>query len=442
MGLRYIESIKSIILLLLVLLSITFTLSIWTYTPRLDPIEQSPTVDISIGQRKNVKDIIKPYKFIIKTDEFMKGTTEQKDIDEIVDEMRTWKITQLLKDPVEMNKTQMNEFFQQQNQFTLYFQGDVPLPVYDEILEIEEVNIPQVNFDRLVVKWNPKDISFEVHFLNRATGIHYYGKVTLIDTMKSYRSLVHGSEVFMNYAEVIQEDGPYLAVSDEPIAMQRLTYFQEELSPTRFRDALFNDPKAVRRSQVDATHEEFGDDHASMIVDTDSKTLNFVHPAAEIREPTKPSELLTDVIDSINEHGGWTDNYRFSYINAYSRYVKFQLFAKGYPVFSDMNGTTEIAQYYGDNRVFRYIRPYYTLDVPLDEELELPSGMEVADALMNSEQLDFSTVEEITLGYMMRHDHDQRVYVMKPSWFYLIKGKGNWNEYIPEQDGGEQYGLE
>ena len=39
MGLKYIEPIKSIILLLLVLLSITFTFSIWTYSPRLDAIE-------------------------------------------------------------------------------------------------------------------------------------------------------------------------------------------------------------------------------------------------------------------------------------------------------------------------------------------------------------------------------------------------------------------
>ena len=77
MGLKYIEPIKSIILLLLVLLSITFTFSIWTYSPRLDAIEQSPTVDISIGERKKVQDIIKPYKFLIKYEDSLNGTTEQ-----------------------------------------------------------------------------------------------------------------------------------------------------------------------------------------------------------------------------------------------------------------------------------------------------------------------------------------------------------------------------
>ncbi|MBD7984175.1 hypothetical protein H9649_06255 [Sporosarcina sp. Sa2YVA2] len=443
MGLKYIEPIKSIVLLLLVLLSITFTMSIWTYTPRLDPIDQSQTVDISIGKRKNVEEIIKPYKFLIKTDDFLKGTTEQEDLEKIIDEMATWKITQLLKDPVEMNKKQMNSFFEQPNQFTLYFQGDVPLSIYNEILKIEEDNIPAFSFDRLVVRWNPKDLSFEVHFLNRATGTHYYGRVAATYTMQSYRSLVLGSETFLNYSEIGQVDTTYLAVPDEPIQMKKLTYFQEEISPTRFRDALFNDPNAVRRSQVDATHEEFGDDHASMIVDTDSKMLNFVHPAAETREPSTSADLLMDVIDSINEHGGWTNSYRFSHISPYYRYVKFQLFAKGYPVHSEVSEMTEIAQYYGDNRVFRYIRPYYILDGPLDEDVQLPTGVEVANALKSSDKVEFSTVEEISVGYMMKHDVDQRVYVLEPTWFYLIKGnQGKWYEYTPEQDGGDQFGLE
>lgn len=440
MGLKYIEPIKSIILLFLVLLSITFTFSIWTYSPKLAPIDPSTTVDISIGERKEVKDIIKPYKFLIKYDDILKGTTDELAINNILSDMSSWKVTQLLRDPVELNKIQMKEFFQHPNQFTLYFHGEVPIPIYDKILPIEDSNIPEISFDRLVVRWNPNEISFEAHFINRATGDHYYGKVTPEYTMKSYRTLVVDSEELTPYAEINVQEPIYLAVPDKPIPMARRTYYQDELSPNRFRDALFNDPYAVRRSQVDATHEEFGDDHAWMIVNTESKMLNFVHPAAESREPTDPSELLEDVIDSINEHGGWTDSFRYSFMKSYSRYVKFQLFIHGYPVYSEPSGETEIAQIYGDNRVFRYIRPYYTLGVSLDEDIDLPSGVDVAKDLMESEKIDFGTVEDISAGYMMKHDLEKRVFVMEPAWFYLIKG--TWIRYTPEQSGGEPFGLE
>ncbi|WP_432362715.1 YycH family regulatory protein [Sporosarcina sp. UB5] len=444
MGLKYIEPIKSIILLLLVLLSITFTFSIWTYSPRLDTIEQSPTVDISIGERKQVQDIIKPYKFIIKYDDDLKGTTDENIIDEVMRELDTWKVPQLEYIQDEMNKEQMKKFFEQPNQFTLYFQGDVPLAVFDEILPIDESNLPEFSFDRLVVRWNPKEISFEVHFIDRATGIHYRGKINAEDTMKSYRNIVVNGEDLSPYTEVNVEEPVYLTVPTEPIKMIQSTYYQEEISPTRFRDALFNDPNAVRRSQVDSKHEEFGDDHALLIVNTESKMLNFAHPAVESSEPAKPSVLLPDVIESINEHGGWTDSFRFSYINSYSRVVRFQLFIHGYPVFGEgeTTGMTEIAQYFGDKRVFKYIRPYYTLDVSLslDEEITLPSGEDIANELIESKKLDIGTVDEIIAGYMMRHDLEQRIFVIEPAWFYLMKEK--WLPYIPDPSGGEQIGLE
>ena len=439
MGLKYIEPIKSIILLLLVLLSITFTFSIWTYSPRLDAIEQSPTVDISIGERKKVQDIIKPYKFLIKYDGSLNGTTEQQQIDTIMKEMNSWKVSQLVPGEKEMNKEQMKAFFEETNQFTLYFQGEVPLPVYDKILPIEDIHLPDFSFDRLVVRWNPREIAFEVHFINRANGIHYSGKVLPEYTMKSYRNIVLEGENLPVYAEVTTQEPTYLAVPTEPVEMIQSTYYQEELSPTRFRDALFNDPSAVRRSQVDATHEEFGDDHALLVVNTNSKMLNFVHPAAESREPANPSVLLSDVIDSINEHGGWTDSFRYSYMTPKSRYVKFQLYKHGYPVMGEPESMTEIVQYYGENRVFRYIRPYYTLDVPLDDEVMLPAGTEIANLLLESE-LDFGTVEDITAGYTMRHDTEKRNFVMEPAWFYLMKGK--WHPITPDQSGGEQIGLE
>lgn len=427
---------------MLVLLSITFTYSIWTYSPRLDEIEQSPTVDISIGEQKKVQDLIKPYKFLIKYEESLNGTTDQLQIDSIMMEMNSWKVSQLVRGPNEMNKKQLKAFFEETNQFTLYFQGQVPLSVYDEILPIDDnIKLPDFSFDRLIIRWNPKEIAFEVYFINRATGIHYYGKVLSDYTMESYRNIVDEGEKLPAYTEVTVQEPTYLAVPTEPVNMNRSTHHQEELSPTRFRDALFNEPNAVRRSQVDATHEEFGDAHAMMVINTNTKMLNFVHPAAESQKPAYSSDLLIDVIDSINEHGGWTDSFRFSYMNSNSRHVKFQLFIHGYPVFEgDQKGTTEVAQIYGDNRVFRYIRPYYTIGVFLDEEITLPSGIEIANALIESEKLDIGTVEEITAGYLMKHDDDRRVFVMEPAWYYLIGG--DWIRYIPDQDEGEQIGLE
>ena len=90
-------------------------------------LNTSPTVDISIGERKKVKDLIKPYKFLIKYDDSLNGTTDREQIDSILKEMNSWKVSQLVPGTNEMNKEQMKAFFEETNQFTLYFQGEVPL---------------------------------------------------------------------------------------------------------------------------------------------------------------------------------------------------------------------------------------------------------------------------------------------------------------------------
>ncbi|WP_336824554.1 two-component system activity regulator YycH [Sporosarcina sp. USHLN248] len=442
MGLKYIEPIKSIILLLLVIMSITFTFSIWTYSPHLEPIGELPTVDISIGERLQIKDIIKPYKLTIQYEDGLKGTTDLQDIEKVTNEMSRWKISQLTLVDNEMNREKFKSFLEQPNQYTLYFHGQVPLPVYDEILTIEETDVPEKTFDYIVVTWDPKNIGFDVHFINREAGSHYEGKVVAKELLQSYQTIVTEGQEFPEYEQLQLNEPVYIALPSEGIQMKKRTFYQEEISPTRFRDALFNDPYAVRRTQVGSNIEEFGDDHALMTVHTDTKTLNFVHPAAESREMISATELLLGVFDSINEHGGWTDQFRYTYMNPYSRYVKFQLFSNGYPVYSDNSGlTTEITQTFGEGRVFHYIRPYYTLDGPFtDEDYTMPSGTAVAQMLMESDKLDFKMVEEITVGYYMTYDAERRIFIMEPSWYYLFKG--DWIRFSPESLGGDQIGLE
>ena len=75
MGLKYIETIKSIILLLLIALSIIFTFSIWTYSPNYETIEETSTIDISIGKKKTIDEIIKPYKMVFNFEDNLRGTT-------------------------------------------------------------------------------------------------------------------------------------------------------------------------------------------------------------------------------------------------------------------------------------------------------------------------------------------------------------------------------
>ena len=52
-----------------------------------------------------------------------------------------------------------------------------------------------------------------------------------------------------------------------------------------------------------------------MNVFTDKKKLEFVYPANKDNELAIPSELLEKTIYYVNEHGGWTDEFRYTYMD-------------------------------------------------------------------------------------------------------------------------------
>lgn len=448
MGLKHVETIKSIILIVLITLSIILTFLIWTYTPKYKFIEERATVDISIAEgleKKGFDSIIKPYKLLLNFEEGLKGTIDAEEIDPIIDVLKKWSISNPRLEDNKFNEEKLAAFMRQENQFVLFFQGEVPLPIYDSILNIGKSNVTEISFDRIIVEWDDDSTVVALNFISKKNNSRYQSKVKVADMENFHRKVVHKGQTYDDYVDVMPEDIPFIAVPANPIELTRNTYFQnekDEISPTRFRSALFSDPNAVRRSQVGVNREDYQDNHALMKVDTEKKQLQYVHPVAESRELAIPSELLENTIDFVNEHGGWTDDYRYSDMNFKTRYVKFQLYVRGLPV---LEGTTltEIEQVWGDEKVYQYKRPYYSLDESLPSETDtvtLPSGVEVAERLLASEGVDFSTVEEIIPAYYMEHNAELNIFMLEPYWYYLRKG--NWIRFSPDKLGGEKIGLE
>ena len=443
---RHIETIKSVVLLLLVLLSITFTFSIWSYAPKFDSIDPDQSVDgsiTSVHNKKPISDIVLPYKWVFKfnNDELF-GTTDTTVIQPVLEEMMRWKVFGLTSVNQELTPEELHSILTKGNQYSLYYSGEVPVSVYEDVLEIEDKNIPEILFNRLIVNWNPEDSLPEVHFISTVSMTHYKAKVKMEDTQRFQKSIIDKGKRLSQYKEVQVNETRTIAVSSEPITAIHSTYIEEEINPSLFKDALFNDPNAVRKNSLGTNTEEYGDDHALMNVNTKTKVLNFAYPPESL-EIAIPSELMTATIDFVNDHSGWTDDYRYSYMNPVSRYIKFQLHDNGLPVFSDVPDGAEITEKLGENRVYKYIRPYFTLNSPIKTyEVTLPPATEVARQLQASEDLDFTAIEEIKPGYLLIHDTDVGVLKFEPHWFYYVKG--NWEMYEQElnRKGGGLLGLE
>lgn len=413
-----------------------------------DTIGRQATVDISIAESQENKDvgsIIKPYKMNFSFEEGLTGTTDAEQIDYVIDLLKGWRMINPELVDQAFDETMLHTFLQKPNQIVLYYPDEVPLGVYETILNIENPNIPETSFNIVVAEWDLTSSMLAIHFISELNEHRYQSTAKIFDIQSFLREVISVGRSYPEYVNINVTNHKKISVPVEEVALLQNTYFpneRDEINPTRFRSALFSDPNAVRRSEPNKYREDFQDNHALMSVDTKRKQIRFVHPVVESREIAIPSELLEDTIDFVNEHGGWTDEYRFSKMNFSTRYVSFKLYVRGIPVL-DGNTPTEIEQVWGEEAIYQYKRPYYTLGDTLPSETEtvtLPSGVEIAEALIASPEVDFQKVDEMLPAYYITQDVDLNIFVLEPSWFYLQNGK--WVRFSSDQLGGEEIGLE
>ena len=96
MGLmKYIEPIKTFVLIILVLLSITLTFSIWSYSPNYQTIEKTVPQNVVIDKKKTISQVVKPYKLIAQHDYEFSGTVKTSDIDALYDVLKNSQLSDL-----------------------------------------------------------------------------------------------------------------------------------------------------------------------------------------------------------------------------------------------------------------------------------------------------------------------------------------------------------
>ncbi|SDN85860.1 Two-component signal transduction system YycFG, regulatory protein YycH [Psychrobacillus sp. OK028] len=442
MGLKYIEHVKSVVLFLLIILSFTLTFSIWTFSPVIQTNEAA-IVDISIAEKKKLEDIIKPYRMIISQENVLKGSFASQPIDFVLNKMKTWEIQTVELASNKVNMEQINEFIKTPNRASFFFTADVPIEILDNILTFADHNFPKAYFNRLVIDWNEDSSdNMSLYFISTSQQKIYKATAEKTDKLGFIERTIEQADAMQVYNEIVRNNKLSLYVSSSPENIISYSYSIKEINPNKFKDALFNNPSLVRSNSVSMSEQQYTDDNALMNVNFPYKSLNYVHPASENENPGNPLELIQNSLNFINEHSGWTDDYRYSRMNTANRQINYQLYFAGLPVFSK-DTLTEISQYWGIDRVYRYYRPFYTLDVPFPlktRQVQLASGQSIYDFLSTATDINMNSIDDVMIGFYLSRDDDQSLFNLEPSWYY--QESGSWIRISPELLGGAKFGLE
>lgn len=434
------ETIKTIILTLLVAGSIYLTWSVWTYKPSYHELNQDVT-NTPISAAKKIPDLIKPNKIVLHQNHTHLGTVEVTEIDRVINEMQEWHFFDIGTQKT-LTDNELRYFIQENNHMEIDFPSRVPFEVYKGILQINKKQTSNIYFDKIV-------IDFE-------KGAQKEKNIYFIDTenRKMASSSVSNNEIqaFLNRTKQKQKSvySPYefvelgnnhytfLPKSTTSISQYEYT-IKDKDELESFKKILFNDPNSIQKSESKDKIEYFSST-SLMKIDLKNNMLSFVNPAENLSYKSDPRTLLNQSINFVNEHGGWTGEYRFFNLDNNSHQVIFRLFMDGYPVFN-ANDMAEIQQIWGENdEIYEYRRPYVALETQWNySKKTLPSGKQVIKDLLANPHIQKNSIQDLEIGYTMQMDPDtSEAFSFEPKWYCLYEG--TWSPAL--EIGRGQNGME
>ncbi|PHD77572.1 transcriptional regulator [Bacillus sp. AFS043905] len=441
------ERAKSIILIILVGTSIFLTWSIWTYEPEYDPFEQSSEFIKIKSDVQIVSDVIKPVSILFHGNGQHFQTSNPAEINEMEKEFSQWRFRGIKEISVNRLQRKFDDFVHEDGSIEIEFSDDIPISLYKTVLNITDKEVPPISFDRIIIK--QKNISGNesaVYFVSYDQRKIYQGMVDSKKLRNFMDSFYQGSyDKHPEYTAETINSKRTLFVPENPVEINRLEYYIDYLDIGDLKSALFINPKYVRQEPV-SVGEEYTDGTRLMTVNKDNYLISYINPAQKRKLFGSSSDLLQKSIDFINEHAGWeNNNYRFAYMSENEQRVVFRLFVNGYPAFNE-SGMTEIEQIWGKEEIYSYDRPYFKLDSVLPSvgsAKTLPSGKEVVNQLKSKDNVDFNSVEDISIGYRLDKSLDSKLVTLvtlEPTWYYRIGDK--WFIVPFDDTGGDLSGLE
>lgn len=439
---RY-ENIKSVILIILVLVSILLTWNLWTYQPNYDMMEKSNYVkEVTVSEKQEVQKIVRPDQILFHIKGQHYGINNTGEIDKVIKEIGQWTFFDVKN--VTDKFPNIEDLSHSSGNVELMFPGEVPIELYRSVVNIEVKKVPSFNFNRIIINVESSDKeNGTVYFVSTENQQVYISHISSSSLSAFNHDFYKNAASLPRYFAYQASDRRTLFLPEGEREMMRYKYLPKRLDSEEFKEALFHDPSFVQRSSV-PEGEEFTDDSSKMSVNFDSNMLFYVNPTADDQYIANSYDLVKRSIDFVNEHGGWTDPYRFVSKSEYKRTVTFRMYSRdGYPVFND-RGASEISEVWGRDEINKYIRPNIALELPLTTEISkvtLPTGHDALKFLQEQKSFKPELLEEVTLGYRMERDTDENMLILlEPAWFYRYDK--TWKEITMDDLGGLKHGLE
>lgn len=412
------EVMKTYILSILVLISLLLTFSLWNYKPNTlssnNPIFVN---EVDLGGKEEIKrSLIEPSTITFHNNERYYGFKTPLEGQKLYRDMQDWILKDYQSSAVLGRPTN-------NHQVEITFENTLPLEIIRSLFSIgEKDSLPNWSFQRMFILFNQATSSLEVVFLS--IDEHQQIKYVVNDS-RVYASLwsyMEKSDRLSEYILFGSEESPiYLPKNKLEIKSHSLAV--KSINPTLLIDALFSNPSSVS-SNFEKSY--FADGERGMSVLREGRSMEFINPIHSNERRTDMIELLDLSVENINEHKGWTNDYRLVDVNIKEDLVRYRMFYDGYPIYNNID-LSIIEQQWRNQDLHLYRRPLFSANILFgDNTIKLPSGTEIINYLTNHKDYQLSEIKDIRVGYKLTYFDGASYLTLDPVWY--MNYSGNWQE--------------
>jgi regulatory protein YycH of two-component signal transduction system YycFG len=421
------ETTKSFLLIILIGVSLLLTFGLWTYQPSEGDasLADEDTVSGDLGgTEETIKTIVEPQSLVFHSQGDHYGFPSPQLEREFYEEVQRWK---------------MSNFREKQNisgldpEMEMEFSDALPMTLANILFNLDQPaeNLPNWSFNRVLIDYEENSSLLEVTFVSVDQQRQASAVINDASSFELFQSKLIDKEDLIQYIHLSEGAGNvYLPSQAEDMTNYSLSVVP--LNEQMLVNSLFRDPTMVSRSLTPLGQPYFSDAVRELKVVDNGRAVSFINPNSAEGIPAQRHELLQSSMDSISDHGGWTDDYKLLSIDRRAGIVRYQMFYADYPVFDKPSVTTEltrIEQEFKNGTLVGYQRPLFRVTseiAPDPEPANLDTGEEILTYLRNDKEISLENIEAIRLGYQLTYKDDDNANFLSLEAKWYMNYKGSW----------------
>ncbi|WP_082232024.1 YycH family regulatory protein [Halobacillus massiliensis] len=437
-----VETIKSIILVILIMFSLLLTVALWNFQPNYESLESDESLidETSIqGEVVDMSSLISPNNFIFHKNNQHFAFSNPENVWLQFNEVREW----TLRDFIQIENSSVPELDSSMVEVT--FPIEIPSQLMTELFTLEDKNqgVPPGEFNRMYFKFRENG-GAEVYFTSDRPSSSAYRAVISEENADRLRAASNDESQLTEQTVFIKEEADPIYIPKGPVSVEKDLVQPKRIETTPLQNELFPNPSSVKNTSPSPSEQRLTDYYRRLEVLADGKRMEYVDlvpDESDMQSTLSSYDVLDNSVEFINGHEGWTDTFRLTSFNPSptDSTVQFNMFFDHYPLLSSSDDIHKIELDFEGDTVQRYMRPLLDFESyyqsPNQSE-QLTAGEDVISFLESSNQYSLRLIEDIQVGYRIEPQRQgYQVYELVPAWFVLENGR--WKEITELTEGGD-----